>query len=130
MAYEGGCLCGQVRFRAEGDPVNVRLCHCRECQQTFSAPFNARAFFLAEQVEVSGQTVRHATSPRLWRVSCANCGTRVWTVRQDGFGYGLPLAAFDEPNAFTPADQIWVSEKAEWLRLDDRLPQFEKGAPQ
>ena len=54
---------------------------------------------------------------------CAQCGTRVWTKRNDGYGFGLPLAAFDNPNAFTPTDHIFIAEKAHWLKLDDGLPQ-------
>jgi len=123
MIREGGCQCGAVRFKADGEPANVWLCHCRQCQQTFSAPFNARAFYLGPQVATSGETVQYATSERLSRVSCAKCGTRVWTVRSDGYGYGLPLAAFDDPEAFTPTDHIFITEKAAWLKLDDGLPQ-------
>ncbi len=123
MMHEGGCQCGKVRFRAQGEPMNVWLCHCRQCQQTFSAPFNARAFFLGPQVEVSGDTVRYSTSERLERVSCASCGTRVWTQRKDGYGYGLPLAAFDDPDAFSPTAHIFVEEMAPWLKLNDGLPQ-------
>ena len=126
MTREGGCQCGAVRFRAEGEPLNVWLCHCRECQQTYSAPFNARAFYLGEQVTTSGETVGHATSERLLRESCARCGTRVWTRRMNFVGYGLPLAAFDDPESFTPTAHIWVSEKAPWLKLDDGLPQHDQ----
>ena len=130
MTHEGGCQCCAERFRAQGEPMNVWLCHCRQCQQSYSAPFNARAFYLGPQVQVSGETVRFDTSERLSRHSCAKCGTRVWTQRQDGFGFGLPLAAFDDPDAFAPTAHIFISEKAAWLKLDDGLPQHaERPAP-
>ena len=76
MACEGGCLCGQVRWRATAEPANVRVCHCRECRRATGGPFFARAVFLAESFERSGETTRWPTSPRIDRLSCARCGTR------------------------------------------------------
>jgi hypothetical protein len=32
MTFEGGCYCGAVRYRAEGQPQLEAQCHCRECQ--------------------------------------------------------------------------------------------------
>ena len=29
----GDCLCGQIRYSLSAEPVNVRICWCRDCQR-------------------------------------------------------------------------------------------------
>ena len=53
--YDGGCLCGQVRWHANSPPLNVRLCHCRNCQRATGGPCFARALFEIGSVRRSGE---------------------------------------------------------------------------
>jgi hypothetical protein len=46
-----------------------------------------------------------------------------------GTAAGVALAAFDDRHAFSPTEHIWVSEKMNWVRLDDGLPQHQQGPP-
>ncbi len=126
--YAGGCLCGQVRWSARAEPINVRQCHCRNCQQATGAPFYARALFMDAHMEWEGRTTRWASSDRLHRMSCARCGTPVFADPQDGPWISVALATMDNPNALRPGSHIWVSEKLDWVKIDDGLPQFEQGA--
>jgi hypothetical protein len=41
----------------------------------------------------------------------------------------VALAAFDDHNAFAPTDHMWVTEKMDWVKLDDGLPQYPETAP-
>lgn len=125
MTREGGCLCGSVRFKAEGEPLNVRICHCRNCQKAMGSPFFARALFDQRALVVKGSTARYPTSEALDREFCGACGTRLFSRRTNGTVVGVALAAFDDRNAFAPTEHIWVSEKIAWVRLDDGLPQFQ-----
>jgi hypothetical protein len=129
MTREGGCLCGAVRFRCEGEPVNVRICHCRICQKAMGSPFFARALFAQTSITIDGDTGRYPSSERLERVFCARCGTRLFAWRNNGTAAGVALATFDDRNAFSPTEHIWVSEKIAWLKLDDGLPQYPEGPP-
>ena len=120
MTREGGCLCGAVRFKAEGEPINVRICHCRNCQKAMGSPFFARALFDQRALTVEGETARYASSEALERVFCKACGTRLFSWRTNGTVAGVALAAFDDRNAFAPTEHIWVSEKIDWVQARRR----------
>lgn len=121
---QGGCLCGAVRFKTDGEPLNVRICHCRTCQKAMGSPFYARAMFDARALTVEGETAQYATSETLHREFCSACGTRLFTRRTNGTTVGVALAGFDNRNAFAPTEHIWVSEKMDWVRIDDGLTQY------
>src|SRR6202012_3567624 len=121
MTHEGGCLCGAVRYKAEGVPLNVRICHCRNCQKAMGSPYYARALFPQDALTVEGETARYATSERGGGGFCPRCGTRLFSWRRNGSAAGVSLATFDDRNAFVPTEHIWVSETISWDRLDGGL---------
>ncbi len=129
MIREGGCLCGAVRYSCEGEPINVRICHCRNCQKAMGSPFFARALYDQRALTVTGDTGRFPSSERLDRVFCTICGTRLFAWRRNGTAAGVALATFDDRNAFAPTEHIWVSEKIGWVCLDDGLPQYPESPP-
>ncbi len=128
--YRGGCLCGQVRFVASAPPANVRICHCSNCRRAVGGPYFARAIFLAEIIEHSGETTRWPTSARLDRLSCARCGTPVFAQPKDAPArLAVALATLDDPGAVAPEMHVWVSEKLAWVNIDDGLPQYPTSPP-
>ena len=43
--FEGGCLCGAVRFVATGPPKGVAWCHCESCRKHSGAPVSVFVAF-------------------------------------------------------------------------------------
>jgi hypothetical protein len=124
MVREGGCLCGAVRFKAMGEPINVRICHCRNCQKAMGSPFYARALFEQTALAIGGEIASYASSDRIDRVF-----SRLFSRRKDGTMAGVALAVFDDRNAFSPTEHICVSEKMSWVMLEDGLPQYPQTVP-
>jgi hypothetical protein len=124
MIREGGCLCGAVRFKARGEPIKVRVCHCRKCQKAMGSPFYARALFPQDALTIEGESARYPSSEQIERIFCKTCGTRLMSWRTNGTAAGVALATFDDRNAFAPTEHIWVDEKINWVKLDDGLLQY------
>ncbi len=60
---EGGCQCGEVRYRVSGDPAHHALCHCRDCRASSGAPATAWMAFPAENFNViKGKAVSYNSS--------------------------------------------------------------------
>lgn len=126
-SFSGGCLCGASRYEARGEPINVRVCHCRLCQKALGAAFNARVLMDRAAVELSGPIRRVNSSSDLQRGFCSVCGTTLFSERKDPAVIGLTVGSLDDPNQFKPTAHVWTSSKQSWLRLDDGLPQHPEG---
>jgi hypothetical protein len=126
----GGCLCGAVRYEAVGEALNTRICHCRFCQLATGAPYFARALFPRAAVTITGRTDAYPTSPRIMRLFCPSCGTRLFAEPTDlPARIGVALATLDEPNRLAPECHIFVSRKLAWVVIGDDLPQYPERPP-
>ena len=58
----GGCLCGAVRYRYEGEPTAVGLCQCERCQRQSGSAFLIGVVFPKKAVAIEGRLARYETS--------------------------------------------------------------------
>ena len=121
---EGGCLCGQIRYQASGEPLAVALCHCSFCRKASGAPAVAWALYPEDSVKVSsGEPRTHASSDGVRRQFCPDCGTQLLFAADYIPGLvDITTASLDNPNALPPAMHIWDASRLDWLQLADDLP--------
>lgn len=128
-AAEGGCMCGRVGFRAEGEPVTVLYCHCRDCRRASGAPVLVLAGFPEERVEWHGEREFYRSSASVRRSFCGGCGATLTyeDEKLPGEVY-VAVGAFDEPERFEPTAHSWVSRRLGWFEVRDELPRHEQSS--
>jgi len=131
MVLEGGCYCGAVRYRAEGDPMMQAQCHCRECQYiTGGSPNMFMAMPIAGFTYTKGapkQFKRADLERPVTREFCAECGTHLAT-RPPGFpAVIVKVGTLDDPGQFEgPLMAIYTVDRRSFHHIADGLPAFER----
>lgn len=106
--FIGGCLCGDVRIEARGQPDRVGICHCLDCRKHHGALFHASAIFPRDAVVVDGVTHDYAG-----RAFCPRCGSSV--VSRTGDEVEVALGTLDDPDRLTPTYELWTIRREAWL---------------
>jgi hypothetical protein len=114
--FAGGCLCGGIRFVAEGPAYRVGLCHCLDCRKHGGAPFGAFAIFPAATVTFSGDEPGvYASSAHGRRWFCRNCGSPLFGRDEGSDEIELHLGSFDDVGLFAPTYELWTIRREPWL---------------
>jgi hypothetical protein len=132
IAREGGCGCGQVRYRVEGEPIFVNNCYCRLCQGQTGSTSVVNAFFESERITllqgalsdhglIAGSGGQHVIR------RCAQCGVALWSQypRLGSLGLGLRVGTLDDPGAWRPDAAIFTASKMPWVTLPAGIPSYE-----
>lgn len=125
-AREGGCFCGAVRYRVEGEPEASGICHCETCRRIASAPSLPFVVFRANQFAITrGRPVELRSSPPVTRGFCGTCGSPLtYRNAERGDRIDIMTCSLDDALALPPAFHVWASDKLEWERLSDGLPVY------
>lgn len=106
--FTGGCLCGNVRITASGEPYRVGLCHCLDCRKHHGALFYACAVFPEAAVTLEGETQAYAG-----RHFCPRCGASVFGRNKDEIE--IPVGALDAIDQLVPTYECWTVRREGWL---------------
>jgi hypothetical protein len=126
----GSCLCGGVKYEAEGPLHFVARCHCVQCRKASGAEFATNGSVRSEDFRIVGGKEllgRYESSPGRFRVFCSRCGSPLFKedVRTP-FEVRLRLGCLDSDQDQTPLFHLYVAEKPSWSEITDGLPQYAK----
>ena len=129
---EGGCLCGQVRYKSDADPAMQVICHCKTCQKNSGGPYSMNVAIPQESLKVTGDSLKiyvdrsGASGEPFERRFCSICGSQVFA---GGPAYGplffIKAGTLDDPSWLEPNTHIWTAEKMPCAEIPAGATQFQ-----
>lgn len=119
----GGCQCGALRYRTEGEPQQVSICHCRMCQKATGSV--VWPFFTVRRDDLTwtrGRPARYRSSAAAERGYCAACGTPLSFEPEAEETIDLGIGTLDDPARLTPTEQYWIETRVPWFGMMADLP--------
>lgn len=129
MTITGGCHCGAIRYKVEGEVMFHALCHCGDCRRNAGAPMVGWTMYRADAVKVTKGTPKvYASSENARRHFCPDCGTGLFYVNEKMLPgiIDIQSATYDDPNIVPPQAHIQVAERIGWMERAHDLPTFER----
>ena len=131
--HKGSCLCRNINYEVAGELGDFGYCHCTSCRKASgsahaaNAPVERSAFRIVSGMD----TLREfESSPDKFRASCSRCGSPIYAYLASSRELiRLRLGTLDTPFTKQPQAHTFVSDKASWEPIDDKIPQFAEWAP-
>lgn len=123
--YDGGCLCGRVRYRLTDEPLTLYACHCTDCQRRTGTAFALSMVVTRSSLElVKGDPQSYAIEmpdgrPKGGRF-CAACSAHLWgEPRNFPQLVVIQPGTLDDTSWLRPIGHIWTRSAQPWLSLPE-----------
>ena len=137
---EGGCFCGDVRYRVRGEVVWKSGCTCNTCVKIHGVPYVVWAGFdRCNYGVIQGEPVSFRSSKHVIRQFCPRCGTTL-NYGKDARGVAeleqaaqliyIAVATLDDPTVYPPDEVVHTQERISWLHLGNEIPLREFISPE
>jgi hypothetical protein len=127
---EGGCSCGEVRYRLASEPLFTHCCHCRSCQRQTGSAFVINLLIEADRVQLLTGVPRVVEVPRddgstqrIFR--CPTCQIAVFSQYSRGDVLFVRGGTLDHPAGVAPDVHIFTRSKLPWVTLPEGVPAIE-----
>lgn len=131
---EGGCLCGQVRFKVAAEPVLGGRCCCLACQKLSGGGHTDNIVFPEGAYQIEGKVTDFEwtadSGGSVTTSFCPECGSPLFGKSTNMQGLKMVrTGALDDPSIYAPQMVVYASRRHAWDPHDERLPAFDEMPP-
>ncbi len=125
---KGSCLCGKVKYEILGKVGDIVHCHCQTCRKAHGSAFSSVASVDDSDFKLyNAQFLKsYESSNGKKRYFCLNCGTQMYAKRENTKHIILRLGSLDDDPKAKEKSHIWVSQKASWFSIKNKLPECQE----
>lgn len=121
--HSGSCLCGGVRFEADGPLRDVWACHCGQCRRTSGHYWAATSVPLERLRLVADDTLTwFDSSAAARRGFCRRCGASLFWKPAGEERMAIAAGAFDGPTGLGTARHIHTGDSGDYYRPEGPPP--------
>ncbi|KAI9368040.1 Mss4-like protein [Aspergillus egyptiacus] len=133
----GGCFCGKIRIKYNGQPLTSALCHCLDCRKLTGSPYTYNYVVRSADLEIASGSPKAVAKTsdsgnQIRNYFCPDCGTPLFghKITPDG-GSGeitiVRVGIFDDMEILSeriPEAEIYTDRRLEWIGPVDGAEQF------
>ena len=129
--YSGGCLCSEVRYVLNAEPLTLYACHCTDCQRSSGSAFGLSLVVNRGSLQgQQGKSVQYSVKRPDGRTSrgqlCTACMTRLWSepLKHPDVVIVRP-GTLDDTSWLRPVAHIWTRSAQPWFKFPPDAVLFE-----
>lgn len=134
VSFEGGCLCGKIRYKSSAMPVATGHCCCSDCRRIGGTGHATHSVIPNEAFSCSGELAEYEhiadSGNHIIRRFCPICASAIFHTRDGLEGMTvIRTSSMDDPELAKPDRVIYTDSAISWDYIDPELPSFGKMTP-
>jgi len=127
----GGCLCGDLRYAADTEPIFTAVCHCKTCQKQTGTAFRIVVAVPRPAVSLQGLQKTYTrmgdSGQQVINRFCPGCGSTV-VIEPAALSNItiIPAGTLDETSWLKPTMEIYCDDAQSWVQLGGGIQRFPK----
>ncbi|HIF61002.1 MAG TPA: GFA family protein [Rhodospirillales bacterium] len=131
----GGCLCGAIRYKIDGEPFRTANCHCDDCRKATGSAYATNLFFKEEQIKILQGTPKkfeHLADSHNTMIKefCSDCGSQVFGSGANRPGVkNIKVGSIDDARFVKPQVNLYTAHALSCSYIDDKIDNFQGMPP-
>jgi hypothetical protein len=130
--FTGGCLCGALRYEANGKPTASGHCYCGDCRRASGSGFIPFMAFPASAVHLTGKAAAFESPAANGNTATRNFFPRCHSLVMGGAigkddTYNIYAGSLDDPSLFHPTIAVFTGGRPDWAMIPPALKVLDIG---